>query len=520
MWMRHAILLSFPIVLTAAMVVAVPAPAAAQDSDAEADSGASPVPAEREAREATGEESESPPRTPEVPLGELRRQLDLARGKLEDLLAEMERSDYPSEKQIAEFKRLRNEIADLEARIGAKEEPAPEPEDLSWRARWVRFEKALEDVTRYDLKEGMFRFRLGVNAQVDATLANGSPSLTDRIGDLSDGFDVRRARVFMSGRLVRRWDFNVQFDFGIDSGIKDAWIEGFKFVRFFRWRIGQFKEPFSLERHSSAWNLSFLEWATPVSTFAPGRSVGLMIRHEEFGERMHWSVAAVTSGQSGADNAGTSKITVTARATGLPVSRQDGRYLVHVGLAYSIRDPRSGSVRYQARPEARFVTPFLDTGGLSVDSNSLMGLEFATVQGPWWAQFEWIRSSLAADEIGDPTFSGAYFEGGRFLTGESRRYLPREGIFGRVIPFHPYKRGGNPFKKSDNGGAIEFTGRISTTDLSDAAVRAGKIDSFGVGVNWYLTPATRFMVNYIYSRVDNGDGGHANIFLIRYAFNP
>ena len=51
-------------------------------------------------------------------------------------------------------------------------------------------------------------------------------------------------------------------------------------------------------------------------------------------------------------------------------------------------------------------------------------------------------------------------------------------------------------------------------------MRAGKIDNLSVGMNWYLTPATRFMANYIYSRVNNGDGGHANIFLIRYAFNP
>jgi phosphate-selective porin OprO/OprP len=247
-----------------------------------------------------------------------------------------------------------------------------------------------------------------------------------------------------------------------------------------------------------------------------------MIRHAEIEERMQWSFAAITSGQSGEDNSGTSNITVTTRITGLPVLKEDGRYLVHVGVCYSLRSPRSGTIRYNTRPEARFVTPFLDTGVLSVDKNQLMGVEFATVQGAWWAQSEWIGSTLDAEDHGDPkfSFSGAYFEAGWFFTGESRTYRPRDGIFGRVLPFRPYKLGGNPFKEDSHGGAIEFTGRISTTDLTDAEVRAGKIDNLSVGMNWYLTPATRFMANYIYSRVNNGDGGHANIFLIRYAFNP
>jgi phosphate-selective porin OprO/OprP len=245
-----------------------------------------------------------------------------------------------------------------------------------------------------------------------------------------------------------------------------------------------------------------------------------MIRHEEFEERMHWSVAAITSGESGADNAGTSNITLTTRVTGLPVVSEKDQFLVHVGVGFSLRSPRSGTVQYTTRPEARFVTPLLNTGDLPVDSNQLLGFEFATVHGPWWAQFEWIGSALDADALGDPRFSGAYFQAGWFLTGESRVYRPREGTFGRVLPFRPYMLGGNPFRQDSHGGAIEFTGRISTTDLTDAAVRAGKLDNLSVGMNWYLTPATHLMANYIYSRVNHGDGGHANIFLIRYAFNP
>ena len=158
------------------MVILPVAPTLAREADTAATADPATAPAEEEARE----DEEDPPKT-EMTRGELQRQLDEARAKLEDLLVKLERQDRPTEKQIEEFKALRSVVADLEAQIEATEVPTPATSDESWRARWVRFEKALEDVTRYDLKDGMFRFRLGVNLQIDATLARGSPTLTDRI---------------------------------------------------------------------------------------------------------------------------------------------------------------------------------------------------------------------------------------------------------------------------------------------------------------------------------------------------
>ena len=111
---------------------------------------------------------------------------------------------------------------------------------------------------------------------------------------------------------------------------------------------------------------------------------------------------------------------------------------------------------------------------------------------------------------------GSYVEAGYFLTGESRPYLVENAIFDRVRPLRSYT-GGRPFR-SENRGAMEVIGRLSTVDLDSGGIAAGEMTNASVGFNWYLTPAQRVMLNYIYSSVE--DGGHANLFLIRYQFNP
>jgi phosphate-selective porin OprO/OprP len=50
-------------------------------------------------------------------------------------------------------------------------------------------------------------------------------------------------------------------------------------------------------------------------------------------------------------------------------------------------------------------------------------------------------------------------------------------------------------------GAIELTARYSELDLSDEAVNAGRLDTTTLGVNWYLNPNTRVMLNYVLKQI-------------------
>ena len=108
-------------------------------------------------------------------------------------------------------------------------------------------------------------------------------------------------------------------------------------------------------------------------------------------------------------------------------------------------------------------------------------------------------------------------EVGWFLTGEHRFYVTEEAAFGRLTPTRLF-RGGNPFRKGSNGGALEFVGRASTTDLNDGPVQGGELRNFSLGMNWYLSQVNRVSLNYVHSCLL--DSGRANIVLLRYQYNP
>ncbi|HEX6994773.1 MAG TPA: porin [Gammaproteobacteria bacterium] len=375
-------------------------------------------------------------------------------------------------------------------------------------------------MTSWDLRDGMFRFQIGVRAQLDATYGVEDDAIEEVLGSIDDGLSLRRGRVFAKGRLLRAMDFWVEFDVGEDPGLKQAYIDGVRPADWisnrFRWRIGKFQEPFSIGRLTSSNYAGFLERGLPADTFAPGRNVGLMLRHPENNDRLTWAASLTTDGGSTADNPNNSELTFSGRVTGLPLLFEDGGF-VHVGIALSNRRPTDDDIRYQARPEARSAPVYADTGRIASDRARLLGVELAVVRRSYWLQSEWIRAAVEAPAVGDPRFTGGYLEIGRFLTGEQRAYDRAEGTFHRVTPNTLY-RGGNPLRSDAPQGAFEVTARYSTVDLTDASISGGTMRNVALGLNWYLNSESRVMLNYVHSKLRGV--GDADILLLRFQYNP
>ena len=465
-------------------------------------------------REVASTMPEQPPR--QMTRAELQREIDFVRRELENLLLKIG-DDKPTEEQqakehalVVKLSRLRSELAKVEA------QQAPDGHDRSFGARWVRVRNSLADATRYDVKDGMFRIEIGVKLQFDFTYGEQDRSIEEAFGEIDTSFKGRRARLFGRGRLFRALDFKLEWDFAVDNGVKDAFLEGAKWVKYFRWRVGNFREPFSLGRQTGSNYHGLMEWALPVAALAPGRAFGLMLLHTEADERMTWAVSATTDSRD-EDTEVNSDITLTARVTGLPLYRAKGKRLVHLGVGYSRRQPTDDKASYSARPEARFAPTYLDTGPLATESVRLLGIEGAAVWDRFWAQAEWIETKVDSAELANPGFEGAYLQAGWFLTGESRFYRRLDATFGRITPNRLF-RGGNPFKAGSNGGAIEVTGRISGLDLNEGRVRGGEMADLSLGMNWYLNQQVRFMLNLIHSDVQNV--GRANFVLVRFQYNP
>lgn len=329
--------------------------------------------------------------------------------------------------------------------------------------------------------DGEFSLQLGGRILADMAVYD-----EDR-NALGNGSELRDLRFDLEGRLYADfiYEFSVDFSDG-DADVKDAW---FAYDANYPWRysVGHFKEPFSLEEMTSKRYLTFMERALP-NVFAPGRSMGV---------GAHWSGEQITfaGGLFGddynddADDEGDEGWGVTSRITYAP--KAEDRSVLHLGMAASYRKlDDEETVRFDSRPESHLTdTHYLDTGKLKQsDSTTLVGVEGAWVSGPFSLQGEWMQAKIARDADMDPTFEGWYLQASWFLTGESRRYKQSSAKFGRIRPL------------SDHG-AVEVAARFSSVDLNDGEIEGGSSDIVTLGLSWYINRQIRLMANTIF--IDN-----------------
>ena len=353
-------------------------------------------------------------------------------------------------------------------------------------------------------KDKQFSLKFGGRIQADYTFVSEDAELT---GDVEgDGFEFRRARVFFEGTIYERVKFKAQYDFAGagDPTFKDVWIGITSDAGLLQ--FGHFKEPFSLEELTSSKYLAFLERSLPVEAFAPSRNAG--VGFSGGSDSVNYGVGAFYDTDDFGVSTNEDNVNVTGRVAFRPVWEEDGARMVHLGIAAHNRDRGDGgSLRFRARPEAHFSGRFVDTGNFPAESATILGGEVAGVFGPFWFAGEYITADVDAPVVGDPSFDGAYVQAGYYITGEHRRYKGSSGAFDRQKPR-------NNFGSDGGSGAWEVVGRYSTIDLTDARVDGGEQDDISVGLNWYLNPATRMMLNYVMADVDRV--GEADFILLRW----
>ena len=318
-----------------------------------------------------------------------------------------------------------------------------------------------------------------------------------------DGFEFRRARLFFSGTVYNRVEFKANYDFaGGDADFKDVWV-ALKFD-WGKMKFGHFKEHFSLEELNSSKYITFLERALPVLAFAPSRNSGIGFEGKGT-DKFSWGVGWYYDADGFGNSTSEDNTNLTGRIAFRPYYN-DGD-LFHIGLGASFKD-RASSIRFRARPENHIGGRLVDTGTFSADGADLFNVELATVTGPFWAAAEYFSVDVDSPTNGDPTFDGAYVQAGYFLTGERRAFKTSSGVFNRVKPNSNFGEG---------SGAWELKFRYSTINLTDGAITGGEEDNITVGVNWYLNPSTRLMLDYVDADVDNV--GDAQFFLARWSFD-
>ena len=259
-----------------------------------------------------------------------------------------------------------------------------------------------------------------------------------------DAFEVRRARLFVSGR-VRNWAYKMQFNIGNGQGgePEDLYARYSGFGRQANMTIGRQKEPFGLEALISSKDLSILERNALTEAHAPARNYGVQLSGQS---------GDITYGVGVFQDDGSDNTALTGRVTYSPIKTKTR--VVHVGAAYS---HRSSDVERR-------------------------GLEFAAVRGPFHFQSEYVTAEDSG--AGSDAF---YMQAGWVVTGESRPY--KDGGFKRVGP------------RGDRG-AVEVAVRYVDGDGKYRDEGLGTTDgtSWGIGLNYYMTGNVRLGLSYNDSR--------------------
>ncbi|MBI4563317.1 MAG: porin [Planctomycetes bacterium] len=374
------------------------------------------------------------------------------------------------------------------------------PQNGDFRAFW-------KEGLNFETADKHFRMKIGGRIHNDWVWVSHDDSITTAIGDQEDGTLFRRARLYASGDIYENFFFKAQFDFaGGDADFKDVYLGVKKLPTIGNVKIGQFKEPFSLEELTSSNYITFLERSLP-NVFAPTRNTGGMVYNTAAEDRVTWAVGVFRDTDDFGNASVEGESAVTARVTGLPWYEDNGGQLVHVGLAGSLRGPNDDALRFRQRPEVGLSDRFVDTGNFEADRVTLIGVEGALVYGSFSLQTEYMIASVDSEPATDPSFSGFYVYASYFVTGEHRGYSKTEGAFSRTKPKENFGVKGGL-------GAIELTLRFSMLDLEDDPILGGELTDITAGVNWYLNPNFRVMLNYILADLDNV--GDADILALRF----
>lgn len=345
-------------------------------------------------------------------------------------------------------------------------------------------------------------------------------------GEAKNGVEFRLLRLQALGKAFDVLEYKCELDFSTaGAATKDAYIGVTNLPVLGNARAGQFKEPMGLEELTSYSYTTFMERSMGRDAFLPQRNVGFMFFDWNEDERMTWAAGMFDTdigdvpAQRIADELAQS---FTGRVTWLPWYDEctEGRGLLHTGASYSYRHAFHHQRQFRTGADEHIGPFIVDTGVLEIADYQIAGAEMALVYGPFSIQSEYMLVlTEPAPGIADQRFDAFYVQASYFLTGEHRPYRRRAGVFDRTSPLENFFR-----VRAEDGciytgkGAWEVAYRFDYIDVSQANPAAGLAATQTLGLNWYLSPYSRVMWNYVHAEPHKyyTDAGTIDALLMRF----
>ncbi len=171
----------------------------------------------------------------------------------------------------------------------------------------VTYNKGLKMMTA----DKKFKFMIGGRILADFAFFDPNDTYITATGDENSGAEFRAARIYIAGLLYNRIGFKVQYDFASTSDVtvksctpiapatscstkeepnfKDVYIQLLKLPVVGNFRVGHYKEPWSLENLTSSKYITFMERSVPIA-FSRGRGLGMGFFNHGLDKRLTWNV--------------------------------------------------------------------------------------------------------------------------------------------------------------------------------------------------------------------------------------
>lgn len=386
--------------------------------------------------------------------------------------------------------------------------------------------------------DGRFEANVGGRIHFDGNLVSEDNDAVfgSKLAPAQSGFYFRRIYLTLSGKLYG-WTYKIENDFAGNNATGTA-SNAFQDVYLAteigpgELQIGQRKPFRAMEDLTSSNEILMIE--RPFASSSGGlfnggtgaREFQDGLFYHGFGDIYTWGVSFTSL--RAINTPGTEGWSSSTRGTFTPINSEGA--IIHLGANFSYERPANDQSAAPFTAPATLTAGAFQYGGrrsstasLGTTNNSVStwGVEYANVFGPFFAQAEYYNQlQLAADKAPAGSLNGAptnqtieayYLQASFFLTGESKPYKKKDGVFG------------NP-KPNNDFGAFELTARYDSAKNKDnptactssaggaAAVAPGTagrdectVRDITMGLNYYVNPNVRFMVNYVIGRYELGN---------------
>jgi len=377
-------------------------------------------------------------------------------------------------------------------------------------------------------ESGDKQHKMSINGRAQLDFRSFSNEVTS---NQAETFDIRRAYLSAKGSFYDTYDFELTENSGdlLYAYFNVRWWEQAQF------KLGQFKQPFSMEELGSSRFLNFTERSF-VTQLVPAVDRGAQIHGTPFKGVTYalgvFNGVGINRGQNANDTSiDADGKSVTGRATVNIAELMDQKDAVyHLGAAYSDTSDNHDVNAFAIRTEGRGSNIFQSTAPGAVGATNKgydlkrTGLEGAVAYGPVKFQTEWIKAEFEPDgnnrlvagaPVGQEKDITAWYAAVNWMiTGESYADAYKGGLFGgRMKP----KNNFDPKAGKWGAGAWEIGARYSKLDASDFSLGAETADVFNgtgengkfneadawtLGLKWIPSPNVRFLANYVTTDMD------------------